>query len=455
MRALGRHSPLASVLVAATLVASGPAADANGRFPAPTNVFPSADCTATDLWVSTTFGFLVSRDTGKSWSWVCEPAVGSGGPYDPILAVAPDGTLFTTTYTGMSDSSDKGCDFTHPGAVLANAWVSDEQLLPGSSKTLFVTTQTTGSGITNGVYQSTDGAATFAPLLASTNEYFKTIRLAPSNPLRIYVSSTAVMPVAGTPTFFAHVDVSSDGGKTWAVTDATYKGIAESSILAVNPTNPDEAYMRTEEGAAGPDGGYAYYVLKTLDAGKSWQPLLSLPEKANGIVTSEDGATLYVATLTGGLRVSTDDGATWSAASTTGPHLMCLAERCGHLYACGNNWSDKWAIGRSDDGGKSWTGLVHFDALCGPDATCAPTSAVQSTCTAMWPNLQSMFGSTCGGAVDAGGGPPPPSNHGCTTTPGSEGCTTTPVSDDRRGVLLLSLVILALAGIARRSRSRS
>jgi photosystem II stability/assembly factor-like uncharacterized protein len=415
-------------------------ASANGRFPAPTGVYPPVDPTSTDLWTTSTFGYFISHNQGGTFSWQSETVEGLGGPYDPVVQELPGQIILSTTFTGVAVSVDRGCDFTHPANALAAAWVSDLEVEPGTT-TLEATTQTTG-GVTNGVYQSTDSGQTFTSLLTNTNEYFKAVRFAPSNVSRMYVSSTAVVSSGGTNVFTPRVWVTSDGGATWTMNSASYLGIPDTLVMAVNPRNPDEAYMRTDEGSATPDGGYLYYVLKTIDAGATWTPILSISEKANGIALSPDGSRLYVATAMGGLRVSTDDGATWSPPSTTGPHLLCLTAYPGGLYACGNNWTDGWAFGRSTDGGQTWTGLLKFSQMGPPDPTCPPTSATHTVGDGEWTGIAPNFG-----LVDAGVAPPAPRPHGCSI----EGWA--PRDDDT--VLWAAVLLMGALALARARRARA
>ena len=63
------------------------------------------------LYVRTTFGLLISHDDGCTFRWVCEKDVGYGGEFDPKYAIATDGTIFATTFTGLRVRRDGGCSW--------------------------------------------------------------------------------------------------------------------------------------------------------------------------------------------------------------------------------------------------------------------------------------------------------------------------------------------------------
>src|ERR1700689_4300585 len=98
----------------AAIVAMGVAggvAHANGRPPLTNGIyFKPGD--PHSLYVRTTFGLLISHDDGCTMNWICETDMGYGGPFDPKVAIANDGTIFLTTFQGLRISRDGGCGFT-------------------------------------------------------------------------------------------------------------------------------------------------------------------------------------------------------------------------------------------------------------------------------------------------------------------------------------------------------
>src|SRR5262245_64959773 len=96
-------------LVCVALAAAGQAAWANGRPPA-TATITFRQGQESDIAVGLTFGLLLSHDGGATWEWICETAIGYGGPYDPHYAFSPSGALFASTFDGLKVSRDR-CTF--------------------------------------------------------------------------------------------------------------------------------------------------------------------------------------------------------------------------------------------------------------------------------------------------------------------------------------------------------
>src|SRR4051812_37963605 len=95
-------------LVACSLAA--PEAHANGRFPvAGQLVFDPGD--PSSMAVRVTFGVIVSRDSGKTWDWICEKAMRYGSIIeDPSIAITAGPGLLVGTQEGLARSGD-GCDW--------------------------------------------------------------------------------------------------------------------------------------------------------------------------------------------------------------------------------------------------------------------------------------------------------------------------------------------------------
>src|SRR4051812_12470265 len=87
------------------------AASANGRFPAAGQLVFAPDDPST-LAIRATFGVLVSRDSGKTWDWICEKAMGYGGSVeDPSIALTSGPGLLVGTQEGLATSGD-ACSWT-------------------------------------------------------------------------------------------------------------------------------------------------------------------------------------------------------------------------------------------------------------------------------------------------------------------------------------------------------
>lgn len=390
---------------------------ANGRAPLTNGVYlrPGDDHA---LYVRSTFGLLVSHDDGCSFRWVCEKAIGYGGEFDPKYAVAADGTIFATTFTGLRVSRDGGCTWATATAELpvgtpgriADLWIDALDL--GPDGTLWVATAESAG--TNNVYRSTDNGVTFTPGgLPSATIWWKSIEVARSQPQRIYVTGYQVAQEAR-----AHLYRSDDGGGGWTEqplpADLVFGAPPLVLVAAVDPADPDHLLL-TSVGANPPSGDRLY---RSTDGGGSFVEVLATTDAVRDVVFRKDGSVL-VATLAGGTfeargaQPFTRLGATSpNSPDVQPPRLGCIAERPGgELIGCGANWQpDFMAVGRATDP-LAWQKLFRFVELAGPLA-CPAGTTTQELCAPMWPALQQQFAATgppetCGGAMGPVDGPPP------------------------------------------------
>ncbi len=221
------------------LVFAASVAHANGRPPLTNGIhFNSTDPHA--MYIATTFGLLISRDDGCTMRWVCEANLGYGGPWDPKYAIATDGTIFATTFTGLRVSRDGGCSFTtatdslpagDPGRI-AGIWIDALDIGPTGD----VWVGTAESGAPNDIYVSHDNGMTFtAKGMQSPTIFWKSAKVAPSNMMRVYVAGYEVAPPTG---HLLHTD---NGGATWipsTLANVQYGSSPITLVAAVDPTNP-------------------------------------------------------------------------------------------------------------------------------------------------------------------------------------------------------------------------
>jgi len=391
------------------------AAHANGRPPVTNGVFFQPNDTDS-IYVRSTFGLLVSHDAGCSFRWICEQNIGYGGTFDPKYAVAADGTLFATTFTGLRVSRDGGCSFTtataelpagDPGRV-ADTWVDALDIGPTGE----VWIATAESGKPNDVFRSPDNGVTFVPRgLQSPTIWWKSVLVAPSDAMHVYVSG---YEVANTPT--AHVRSTTDGGETWTPASLTAVQVAATPVVrvvAIDPADPLRVYI-VSVAANGADGDRLY---RSTDGGASFGEVLATTQPIVSVVI-RDASTVLVAAGSGGVFRSDDAGATFMPVASA-PRLGCLGKRGdGSLVGCAANWDpDFMAVGTSADASQ-WQKIFRFVELAGP-AACPAGTAQRDVCDAqMWPALEAQFGATgptCGAVADLAGvdGGPRPKDGGC------------------------------------------
>ena len=397
--------------LALALVLPATAAHANGRPPVTNGVFfQKTDPQA--IYIRATFGLLVSRDNGCSFRWVCEQNIGYGGTYDPKYAVASDGTLFATTFTGLRVSRDGGCSFTTATAELpagtpgriADAWVDALDIGPTGE----IWVATADSGKPNDVFRSTDGGVTFAPRgMSSPVIWWKSLLVAPSDAMRVYVSGYQMADPAPA----AHLFSTIDGGQTW--TPAPLAGVQLAGtplvlVAAVHPTDPQHLYL-VSVGANGPVGDRLY---RSTDSGATFAEVLATTQPITNVVLR--GAMTVLAVSAAGTFRSDDGGATFGPAATA-PRLGCLGSRPdGTLIGCAANWDpDFMAVGRSADA-LQWQKIFRFVELAGPLSCPAGTPGHDVCDQEVWPGIQAQFGAT----GPACGAPPPDT----VPPPGPGGC---------------------------------
>ena len=398
------------------------------------------------LYVRTTFGLLISHDDGCSFRWVCEKALGYGGEFAPKYAIATDGTIFAATFTGLRISRDGGCSWVTATAGpsdpdhLAEAWIDAIDIGPDGHVWL----ATAESAKPNNLFESADNGATFRPRgLFSRTVWYKSIRVAKSDPKRIYATGYQVAGEAK-----AHLYRSDDAGATWhelpLADPIRYGGTPIVYVLGIDPTNPDVLYM-TSGGASPPSGDRLY---RSSDGGHSFREVLHTSDAVRDVVFRK--ASVMVATLGSG-SFEASDGVQFARLPGTTPQLACLAQKAdGSLVGCGANWEpDNMALATSATGA-AWTKLFRFGELAGP-LRCPAGTLAHDACAAQWPALQQQFGAHAPTSCPAGSDlqvippPAPPAK------PGSGCC-------DASGELPSGAVVVGVIGMAfalRRRRYRA
>ncbi len=401
--------PIARAAALAALLVLPAVALANGRFPATVNVHdrPGDDKV---ILLPATFGLLISTDNGERFHWMCEDSIGYGGTFDPDYAVATDGTIFATTFDGLKISRDGGCTF-DVAPDLENQWVGEVEVGPSGA----IWAATSSGGMPNDVYVSTDNGVSFAQSnLFHETAWWKSLRIAPGDPDRIYVTGYLV---AKSPE--AILKRSDDGGDTWIdlpITDFSFGNQPLLFVEGVSPTNPDVVFARVN-GASAPAGDALY---RSTDAGESWTQVLGLSDTIRAFLIRSDGTTVIAAStgkcpgdpkqvIKGCVKISTDGGVNWDSAPAE-PKMACIMERSdGVLFACGANWEpDSFALGRSNDA-TQWTRVFRFSEMAGP-LSCEPGTLQFDVCESeQWPSIAAQFGvgvstpdAGPGASIDAG-----------------------------------------------------
>ncbi len=296
------------------------------------------------LYASTDAGVWKSTDAGRLWQasgdGLPEPADGNTAE---ALVPHPDvpGRVYAGIRgSGVFQSSDGGASWQpmdgSPDVVLDLALVPPA--LPSAAPdTLYAATD-------DGVWKSTDGVTWLAASPDLTGRQIVQLLVAPRDPSILFAMSRGG--------FSAALWKSVDGGMTWS--ELSFAASRFAVALALDPEDSEVVYAATNSNAD---------VFRSSDGGATWS------EGSDGITARVLGAVavdslrpevIYVGTLSdGGVFKSTDSGASFSASNeglvaTEVPDLAIDPEMPSTIYAATNA-----GLFRSFDGGAGWT-LLDF-----------------------------------------------------------------------------------------------
>jgi photosystem II stability/assembly factor-like uncharacterized protein len=383
---------------ALTSIASAGTARANGRFPASNQiVFSPTDPNVVAL--RATFGVLLSRDSGATWSWLCEDVFGvsQSSPTDPVIALSASSMVAGPGLgAGLAVSPDLGCAWASAADPLRSQLVKDLVVTPQAPHAVLAVTSTYhmgagtdgGPGYVQQLFASDDDGASWSakgtPIDPATP--VTTVDVAPGDPTRIYVSALRGAGQTRTASLF----VSTDGGAAWVERPVPIDVTRESEVFiaAVDPQNADRVYLRTL--------GTASRLLVTDDAGQSFTSPLALEGPMNGFALSPDGAKVYAGGPEDGLFMATRDALAFERRSAI--HVQCLAARGPELWACSDEPSG-FIAGASDDDGATFIAKAH---LVAEPALACPADAAATQCGGdPWQSLCALLPG-CPAAGDAG-----------------------------------------------------
>jgi hypothetical protein len=430
-----RASLLVASFASIPILLAPASARANGRFPS-ANQFVVAPSDPNTQVLRTTFGFLVTKDGGKNWDWICETILKLSQQEDPAIGVTANGTILSGEFAGLMVSPDTGCSWSLAGAPLAGTSVVDLVVRKDAPHTVLAIASRFQSSDDAGnptyatqILQSTDDGASFSAVGAPIDPSIlvETIEVAPSDPKVVYVSG--IRQGAGL------LLASSDGAITWTEHAVPLDASHERApfVAGVDPSNAQLVYVRT----SGTDITMPTRLLVTKDGGATFTSVLPLTGPMQGFALTPDGATIYAGGPKDGLYVAsrTDFAFTKKNASAIG----CLAHDSQHLVACSNEASG-FFVGTSTDDGASFTAVLHLSTIRGPLACASTTTA--AACTQEWPAQADQLGISLDAGADGGGGSSGGSSKSC-------GCRVVGARAEGSAIALL----LFAAAIARRKRA--
>jgi|GEM_PF-3683700 len=233
------------------------------------------------LYASAETGLFRSENRGETWAEVTALSGVLG-----LDATNPQILYLGTAVDGIQKSTDRGETWQSKNTGLTDPRMTALALDPTVPGTLY-------AGAKGGLFKSTDGAETWAPLPLITD--IDDIAVRADNPQIVYAVTDH------------QIQRSTDGGGTWSVLDLTGISVGYPTCIEADPQNPLILYTCTTT-----------RVAKSLDGGDSWAALPDFTLNpfarsvfAIGLDPNRSGV-LMIETMDGSFR-STDGGLNWAS----------------------------------------------------------------------------------------------------------------------------------------------
>jgi hypothetical protein len=423
-----RH--VVALALACQALLHGGTASANGRFPRAEQLVERGG-DPEKLVLSATYGLLVSDDGGGEWRHICELGYAFAvAEIDPLVGVFSDDSMIVKGTRSLNRAEPPFCAFEPVLGGMGTDTVADFALDRGAPDRALALLMARGdTGLTvNRLFESVDAGRTFvevgAPLPEDDVAFGITLDIAPSDATRLYLTATGR---DGSGLFVR----SDDAGETWSTSALPLADEEYPYIAAVDATNADAVFVRTDLWALDDDG-----IIRANDAlfysddgGTSFRELIRRGAKLLGFALSPDGSQALVAygdpvdparsvdeSVLGIYRASTADFAFTKIYD--GP-VSCLAWTERGLYACVSQSEHEFALGIAPNADFELTSTDPFMPLldlrtvlpldcpaCTSAAACletwSDTCALFESCDAGVP-VAGSGGSMCGGSGGAGG----------------------------------------------------
>ncbi|MBM4782894.1 MAG: hypothetical protein GQE15_34890 [Archangiaceae bacterium] len=346
------------------------------------------------LVAPTTFGLLVTADR-CTWQWVCSDHLGLADREQPSWFTTPGGAVIATAFSGLYLSRDRGCSFTKVPFFSATG-AADFVVSDGS---WWITTAK--FGVTNGLARSTDDGSTFEwTSLKADQTFFNAVRVAPSRPQRLYVSSWYFEPR------LLRLSVSDDRGQTLSAIDLPTT-VAVGNVFtvhAVDASNADLVFASIVDDTSMPE---RTSLLRSSDAGRTFSVVLQADGRVNGM--RQVNGVWWVAV---GDRVfSSTDGSSFTALDSP-KQRACVGGAGDETLVCGRLVADQFVIGSL-----SGAPILTWNQLTGP-IECPAESPAAKACSITWPVERAELGLATDHVATCDGMKPTPvaRGGGCQTT---------------------------------------
>ena len=351
------------------------------------------------MYATALAGYYKTVDRGASWTYHNAQLSNFGAPYDvEVDPNDPDHLLLITSNPGIRESFDGGDTWSFlPSQPIVSNFA---QIDPSNLNRIYIARR---AGVADKIQVTADGGATWNPAANGlpTGETIQGLGMDPNNHQRLVASLTVSdAEDLGLRTMY----YTTDGGANWnpAITGPTYTPSAITYNLTLNspifsPADGDRVYAFNGAFVYGSgDGGLNwsevwfdndYRVTRLMFDPADGSRLLALASRnAGGLVLLESstandtlwtevgsgfvpyfdqmafsGNRHYVASSSG-VYYSTDDGATWTHAST-GMDKANVKDVVVHPSVEGLLYLTSNGFLRSEDGGRNWTLMSQDSGL--------------------------------------------------------------------------------------------
>lgn len=322
-------------------------------------------------------GYFVSEDAGASFSWLCEAGVGYDDEDVYPGALLASGTLVISTGFGGVASSRDGCSFS-TWSPSEQPFIADVRRRAGSGAVLALETRADEPSFVNQLWVSTDDAVTWHELGAAFADEERATSFALDADGRLFVGTT-----------------DSAGAALWRL-DPT------ASRSERSPLTDDAGAVPRVIGVGGSGDTARVYVvldypqveglthqgdvlLLSVDGGGSFLPLLTSGGDLSAAALSADGTALAFGGEDDGIQLlERADTATADMKPVKLSDLEAHAlawDTDGRLYVAGHETEDGFAVGVSDDGGRTFEPLFALCQVQGP-RDCPADSSIGRLCLA-------------------------------------------------------------------------
>jgi hypothetical protein len=405
------------------------------------------------LFIRTQRGFVVESPATNDFRLLCNAFTGVEDGEDASLVHLGGGVLLLTTYAkGALLGSSDGCAWSPVTAVMTTPAFDVTVAGNGAQTTAYVV----GGAPHNGDHFWVGrNAGTTWSTLANADEPYTRVRVAASNPNRLYLTGIGL---STTGTAVHRLGVSDDAGKT--VIDRLITvgpNDLQARVLDVDRLHPDHAYVYVESNS----DEIAERMMVTDDAGQSFKTAVTM-HAMGGFAQSDDGARVWVGGKEGIYR-SVDSGVSFAPVASPMTTVTCLAFHSSRLYACGFV-DNQLMVAVSNDNGDTFDKVVSFDEVT-QTADCpgmASDAAPSTVCDSDMGHWRVELGTSAAGAATDGGVPVTDSGASPDSFGGGDGrapvassssaCALAGPNHGRDRTLQLAMLAVAAALTSRRLR---